>query len=81
MSFSMLWLVQAKSLTHLHTLFFVPKKGKCSTFGPLRLNMETNWRYDDGRGKGYDENFDMLIWDRGGMGGMEPPSMEDLLIF
>ena len=43
--------------------------------------METNWRYDDGRGKGYDENFDMLIWDRGGMGGMEPPSMEDLLIF
>ena len=30
--------------------------------------METNWRYDDGRGKGYDENFDMLIWSQGGRG-------------
>ena len=80
MSFSVLWLVQAKSLTHLHTPF-VPQKGKFSKFGPLRLNMETNWRYDDGRGKGYDENFDMLIWGRGGRGGMEPPSMKDLLIF
>ena len=27
--------------------------------------METNWRYDDGRGNGYDEDFDMLIWGAG----------------